>query len=175
VADGGELDEPLGDELESLPDDVPFDEGGGGETGGSAGTLLGAAPAAPPNGPVRGRVPFCDVEFDPLMYVIAYLDSQSKQGREIYRGLTRSQVVRYCMERSMLEYFQRRLAGGEYDGLIGAFGDAMLRVARLSSRAAVTEVYDAARDSLITTLVDRGIADRTRLEEVLGVTVGAVA
>jgi len=166
--DGREVDADLpGDFPPDLPPDVPVAPGAG------KGPVLGES--EPQGGSMlRASIPYVSFELDNLIYLLAWLDQQGRYAPS-YRGLSRSEAVQFYLHRVAMADLKEQLESGSYKGLVNAVGEQMLRVMQRAALVAAAQVNDDARQDIITTLVERGIASRARLEEVLGVASSAVA
>ena len=144
--------------------------GGGGSGGGGGGTLTGQGLTDPLSGsPVRGNIPFMNLEFDPIIYQFTVIDSKSRQHHKEYLGLSRSECVVHYLTRLAFDDFERRVGSGDTSGFSNMLAERLLRVIRTVHSTARDEVRAAVLGDTISTLVQRGIASQEHLEEVLGV------
>lgn len=158
------------------PPDGDFDDGAPGGSGmppGGPGGPAGPAGGLPvtserDSSPFRGNMPFVNVPLHPAIFNIALLDMQTRAGRHEYQGMSTSEMLAHFLLKLALGYHEAQLRGDKYDGLLQSIGDAQLRVMRRAIMQAADEIRQSGREADIATLVDRGIATRERLEEVLG-------
>ncbi len=157
----------------SLPPDEPsgaMGQGGGGRSGGSGGGLDTGGLADPVDGtPLRGSIPFMNLQFDPIVHQLCIMDSKTRAHRHEYRGMTRSDAVVHFLTRLSFEDFESKVAAGEIDGFANDLGDRLLKIMRAVRMTALDELRATVRADVISTLVQRGVSSQERLEEVLGV------
>lgn len=179
---GDELDAELEDEegpeepSTPLTGGLPPDEGEGEPAPARAGTLSSNGLADPIEGsPVQGSIPFLKPNFDPIVYFFTLTDAQSREHRAEYAGLSRSEAVVHFLTRLCFEDWARKLETGAISGLVNLAGDKFLTVMRAVNLTALDELRAQVRSDVISTLVQRGVAEQQRLEEVLGVASHGVA